>query len=363
MEDRDRLISLHMAEGIGNRTLYKLLSSSVKLSSLNGKSSEWLSKKLHISLSTAKNLLEAAAVDAVDRSRKILESKRIMTITILDSTSYPPWLAFIPDPPFVLYAMGDISVLKKPMLSIVGTRNPTSYGKAIARHLARKLADRGWAVISGLAAGIDGEAHRGALDSGVSGSTAAVLGGGVDIVYPSENRSLFRQIAANGLLLSEYPPGTMPKKGTFPLRNRIISGLSRGVIVVEAAKNSGSLITVDHALGQGRDVFAVPGPILSSKSEGTNNLIQQGAKLIINIKDILEEYRDVPIQPEANVNLQLTEDEQILLKIMEYSGLHVDELIRRSGLPVSKVYTLLLSLELKRLVQQLPGSRFIKIHE
>ncbi|MCK9910703.1 DNA-processing protein DprA, partial [Microbacteriaceae bacterium K1510] len=195
----------------------------------------------------------------------------------------------IPDPPLLLYYRGDLKWLRQPMLGVVGSRKPTPYGKAACAHLTAELSEAGFVIVSGAAYGIDAEAHRSALRS--KNGTVGVLGCGLAHVYPPLHRTLYQEIASCGLLLSEYPPDTPPHPGLFPERNRIISGLSLGVLLVEAAERSGSLITADCALEQGREIFAVPGTIFSPLSLGPHNLIKQGAKLVTGSEDILEEFR------------------------------------------------------------------------
>ena len=194
----------------------------------------------------------------------------------------------IAQPPWVLYIKGMSPSFPTACLAVVGTRQPTNYGRRVARKMAAEIASRGWVVVSGMAAGIDSEAHRGALEA--DGKTVAVLGTGVDVVYPRHLRSLYAELVEKGAVCSEMPPGTAPHPGLFPRRNRIISGLSVGTLVVEAAERSGALITADFSMEQGREVFAVPGPVTSEKSAGTNRLIQQGAKCVTGVQDILEEF-------------------------------------------------------------------------
>ena len=203
-----------------------------------------------------------------------------------DDKYYPNKLKSIYDPPELLYCLGDIRLLNEPSIAIVGTRNASNYGKRIAYNLSQELSKRGVTIISGLASGIDSYAHEGAFKN--VGKTIAVLGSGIDVIYPKENEDLYKSIIKNGgLIVSEFPLGTKPEKDNFPKRNRIISGLSDGVVVVEAKKKSGALITADLALEQGRSVFAVPGNIDSQNSEGTNNLIKEGAVPVTSYLDIL----------------------------------------------------------------------------
>ena len=253
---------------------------------------------------------------------------------------------------------------------MVGSRAATDYGKNIAYSFAHGLAEQGFAIISGLAFGIDAEAHRGALRAG--GATIAVLGCGVDIEYPRENARLYREIPENGALVSEYPLGTPPEAFRFPARNRIISGLSRGVMVVEASKRSGSLITANHALEQGREVFAIPGRVDSMKSAGAHFLLQQGAKLVQSVEDIVEEFPAVAAAKNrsgeqadhtcksTSAVTDLSSEEALLLSVLDVYPKNIDEIIRETDLKAQKVSELLLLLELKGVVKALPGTCYTR---
>ena len=271
---------------------------------------------------------------------------------------YPRLLLEIPDPPPFLYVRGELAD-DAPAVAIVGSRRASGYGLLATGRLARELAERDITVVSGLARGIDTAAHRGAQQGG--GRTVAVLGCGLDIVYPPENAHLFAEIAAQGALVSEFPLGTPPLAENFPRRNRIISGLSRGVLVVEAAEKSGSLITARMALEQGREVFAIPGNITQAASRGTNRLIKEGAKLVEEVADILEELPAGPRQPFLPLSLplpNLSSAEGTLHSLLAEGPLHIDEIVVKSKLTVAEVSAILLSLELKGVVQQLPGKYF-----
>ena len=245
-------------------------------------------------------------------------------------------------------------------MAIVGSRYPTTYGQMFAERIALGLSQRGITLVSGLARGIDSSAHRGALTAG--GRTIGVLGCGIDLIYPPENRKLFDQVAAQGAILSEFPLGTPPDSDHFPIRNRVISGVSLGVVVVEATLRSGSLITARFALDQGREVFAVPGNADSARSAGTNRLIRQGAKLVTQAEDILEEI-SLPSQPAAQEvppQPKLSEEEAKIFVILGPQSMHIDQVIARSALSSAQVSATLLSLELAGHIKQLPGMRFIK---
>ena len=294
-----------------------------------------------------------------------LYKKEISLVTI-DEAHYPPNLKQIYDPPPVLYVKGNLSTQDQLSIGIVGARKATHYGQGIAEKLGSQLTKSGITVVSGLARGIDTWALKGAIKDG--GRAIAVLGSGVDVIYPPENKTLARNISENGAIISELPLGTQPRPWHFPLRNRIISGFSLGIVVVEAAENSGSLITADQALEQGREVFAVPGPIYSEMSKGCHNLIKQGATLASGVEDILTEIGQESLfsklettnrQPEENIT---SEEAQIfkILTIEPIEPLSIDTIIKKSELAPGQITAILLYLELKGLVQQLPGKRYIR---
>jgi DNA processing protein len=310
------------------------------------------------------NTSVAASIRSHDY-REFAESEcrkvEIAGVRIIDflSEDYPKILLEIPDPPPFLYVKGSLAGIE-PALAIVGSRRASTYGMMTTARLAGELADSGVTVVSGMARGIDTAAHRGALKHG--GRSIGVLGCGIDVVYPPENRGLFSEMATHGALISEFPMGTLPLAENFPRRNRIISGISRGVLVVEAAEKSGSLITADYALEQGRDVFAVPGNINFSSSRGGNRLIKQGAKLVETVVDILEELPrrqgEIAGNPVPSPGFSLTPQEAALYTLLAGSPLHIDDIIIKSGLTVSDVSAILLRLELKGAVMQLPGKNF-----
>ncbi|HLO27307.1 MAG TPA: DNA-processing protein DprA [Geobacteraceae bacterium] len=274
------------------------------------------------------------------------------------SGNYPKALLQIPDPPPFLYVKGELRG-SETALAVVGSRRASSYGLHTTTRLVTELAGLGITVVSGMARGIDTAAHRGALGAG--GRSIGVLGCGIDVSYPPENRKLFDEMAAKGALVSEFPMGTLPLAENFPRRNRIISGISRGVLVVEAAENSGSLITAQFALEQGREVFAIPGNINCISSRGANRLIKEGAKLVENMDDILDELPDRPGRnghASAAPDFGLTPQEAALYMLLAESPLHIDEIIIKSALTVGEVSATLLRLELKGAVMQLPGKIF-----
>ena len=280
-----------------------------------------------------------------------------VTIINILSDKYPKILIQIPDPPPYLYVKGELPASGS-AVAIVGSRRASACGLMIAEKLAKELAENGITVVSGMARGIDTAAHRGTLKGG--GHSVGVLGCGIDIQYPAENRHLFTSIREKGALVSEFPMGTTPRAENFPRRNRIISGLSYGVLVVEAAENSGSLITARYALEQGRDVFAIPGNITYSSSRGTNRLIKQGAKLVECIEDILEELPQGVGNsiPASSAKCTLAPLEAAVYTFLSDAPLHIDEIIVKSALTVGEVSVILLRLELNGLITQLPGKHY-----
>jgi len=281
----------------------------------------------------------------------------IKYITISDAY-YPELLRLIKDPPEKLYYRGDISLCRNLCLAVVGARKATPYGKWAAYNIAKRAAEHGIVIVSGMAAGIDSCGHRGALEAG--GKTIAVLGCGIDICYPSQNKELMERIAAKGLILSEYPPGSPPLTFQFPLRNRIISGLSQGVVIAEASLNSGSLITADCALNQGREVYAVPGNINSIYSIGSNKLIQDGAVPIVVIDDILEAMGITDRKEWKSDKISIRKDEKAILDLIAESGeVSIDYLCRKIEKPPSLVSAMVTVLEMKGRVQTSLGKIYI----
>jgi DNA processing protein len=288
-------------------------------------------------------------------------------VLTLESEEYPSVLKEIFAPPPVLFAKGKIETFAKHSVAIVGTRNLTHYGEQATVSLTQGLVKRGIAVVSGLARGIDTCAHRACLDSG--GETIAVLGCGIDRIYPPENKALAARITDSGVLVSEFPFKTPPESFNFPRRNRIISGLSAGVVVVEAGRKSGALITASYALQQGREVFAVPGPIFSDKSEGTFNLLKSGATPVRTSDDIIEAIEmirhsppmdEVPRATQPPLEL-LSEGERVVLEQLSEKPLRMDQIVERTEKVVSELFDILLNLELKGMVRQIAGQQFVRI--
>ncbi|WP_026674295.1 DNA-processing protein DprA [Alkalihalobacterium bogoriense] len=287
---RERLLHLHHCRGVGWKTIQKILSVDAKLEKLYQLSEQELIS--HYSLQKKYVSLLYQDLHTISMPLLIQEyrEKQIIPITFFEN-EYPPTLRQLFDPPWVLYCKGNIALLHYPKaLAVVGTREPTKGGQRSLEKIVRPIVEDRWLIVSGLAKGIDTMAHR--LTMNYGGKTIAILGSGFDYIYPSVNERLADEIGRYHLLLSEYPAKTKPNKWQFPERNRLISGLSKGTVVVEAKERSGALITADQALEQGKDVFAVPGPIYEQMSLGPNRLIQQGAKLIVEAKDILEEYEN-----------------------------------------------------------------------
>ncbi len=294
-----------------------------------------------------------------DASRKLVDTLRERVITLADE-DYPPLLREIFDPPLALHILGDRTLLRAPMsIAVVGSRRASPYGLNAARTLGRELAAAGITIVSGLAQGIDAAAHESALDG--QGRTIAVLGTGIDVVYPRVNARLFRRIEGAALIISEFPPGTPPRPENFPMRNRVISGLCAGTIIVEATSRSGSLITARMAAEQGREVFAVPGSIFSKGTEGTHRLIQYGAKLVHDCGDVFDELpgewkrrREEDQQPEPML-------QDVFAALSRDEATHVDALTSRLNRPAGAIAESLLQLELGGWIRAMPGSRYVRV--
>ena len=388
--DTKSLIHLNLIPGIGNHTIRRLLAAFGSAEKSLAATSAELAQIDGLTPDVRQQLIDGRSRAPLAQELELIDQHQCHIVTINDDT-YPPLLKQIDDPPALLYITGDFPLQDTPSIAIVGSRSPTEYGKTTSQQLSYQLAERGITVVSGFARGIDTCVHRGALEAG--GRTVAVFGCGLSIVYPETNRGLAAEIIESGALISEFPM-TMPPRGkNFPRRNRVISGLTLGTLVVEASERSGSLITARHAAEQGREVFAVPGQIFSGVSRGTHSLINQGATLINSVDDLLDalpqnytqilggeslelpsanqpdkiarpqsvEKRSTPTpQPKAKVEFNLTPDEQTVLSAMDADSVHIDEITRVTQLPIGKVSSLLVMLELKGVVQQLPGKQFVK---
>jgi DNA processing protein len=303
----------------------------------------------------------------IDDAVKLLDTCHAQGIHLLtpDDNEFPPVLRSIPDPPVMLFARGRLDLFTRPAVAIVGSRDHTRYGQDVAKMLGEGVAAAGIVVVSGMARGLDAVAQCAALDGG--GTTIGVLGNGIGVVYPAANRELYDRVESKGLLLTENPPGERPTAGSFPRRNRLISGLARVVVVVEAAKGSGTLGTVAAALEQGRDVMAVPGQITSPTSEGTNQLLRDGADPILQLIDLLAKFSlaaetvaaesEQPHLPPCN----LSGNEAMAFNALTAEPRHVDEIAERTGLPIGLLLGVLCGLELGGLAEQLPGSLFRRV--
>jgi len=354
-EDAALWVGLSLTTGLGSQGLRALLSQfgapdqiySTKLADLSKVVPEKVARKI----SAGPDPSVAAPV------LEWLQQPGNYLLTLADAP-YPQALLEIQDPPPVLYAKGRLELLNAPSLAIVGSRNATPQGEKNAREFAKALSDNGYCIISGLALGIDGAAHQGALEG--RSSTIAVVGTGLDIVYPARHRQLAHQISQRGLLISEFPLSTPSMAQNFPRRNRIISGLSRGCLVVEAHLQSGSLITARLASEQGREVFAIPGSIHSPVAKGCHQLIKQGAKLVESIHDILEELGDIALLGADGVD-HAENVHDPLLDHMGFDPVGMDALVERSGLTSESLSAMLLVLELEGRVTSLPGGRYQRI--
>jgi DNA processing protein len=325
-----------------------------------------------IPAAVAQAIISRQSMSAAAKQLAQAEAAKCQLLT-WDEPLYPQMLREIYDPPPLLYVKGNAEFLNRHSIAIVGTRRPTPYGNQMAERLARDLAARGLVIVSGLARGIDATAHKGALGS-MQGATVGVLGCGVDVIYPKENRKIFAEIEERGAIISEFPLGAFPAPQNFPIRNRIIAGMARGVVVVEGAQYSGSLITARLAMESGREVFAVPGNATQPASFGPHQLIKQGAKLVASWEDVVEEL-PTPVRAElvpvettngderaSLVEEGLTPAEKTLYALLAVdASKHVDQLVEESKMNSSEVLSALFELEMKGLVQQLPGKQFLKV--
>jgi DNA processing protein len=352
-------IGLSLVHGVGPALFYQLISRFGSPSEVLNRAALVIREVDRPRVGSLEQLIDAGRL----RRRAEGELKALQKVggrvLIRDDAEYPELLGHIGQPPPVIYLYGNSTLLEMTSVAIVGSRAATSYGRRVGRTIARDLAAAGICVISGLALGIDAAAHSGALDA--DGATVGVLGCGLDVVYPRENSRLYDRLRASGLLISEYPLGTRPEGFRFPARNRIIAGLSRAVVVVEASKKSGSLITVQHALEQGREIFAVPGQVDSLKSAGTHWLLQQGATLAVSAADVSSHLNlDLGRTASQSAGIaQRPELEPILaevLSIIEPYPQSRDVLLQRSGLTAAMFNEVLLTLELQGLVETSPGN-------
>jgi DNA processing protein len=364
-------VALALAPGLGARMAGKLLRQfgspeavfNASLTALEG-------QRLPAAVAQAIHSRQPMSAAAKELAQAQQAGYRLVT---WDEPAYPHLLREIYDPPPLLYVRGNTELLNRHSISMVGARRPTPYGNQMAERLGRDLAARGLVIVSGLARGIDACAHRGALST-PAGTTVAVLGCGIDVIYPKENRKLFEEIEQRGAIISEFPMGSFPGAQNFPIRNRVIAGMSLGVVCVEGAQYSGSLITSRLAMEFSREVFGVPGNVTQPTSFGPNQLIKQGAKLVTSWEDVVEELPTpvraelLPVEsPSAQERASLVEEslapgERALYELLTVDqARHVDELLELSGLTSSEVLAALFDLEMKGVVRQLPGKQFLKV--
>ena len=394
------LIHLNLIQGVGLKTVQVLRDIFGSTEKALQATPEELRKTDQLSPAVCDLLIHKPVLYPIERELELIRKYGCQVVTLYDA-AYPPHLKEIDTPPFVLYVRGELTPEDMLSVSLVGSRNAKDYGRKVSYRLSYQLAQRGLTVVSGFARGVDTAAHRGALEAG--GRTVAVMGNGLSVIYPAANSDLAEQIEASGALVSEFPMAARPKPRNFPRRNRIISGLTLGTVVVEASNRSGALITARLAAEQNREVFAVPGEIFSELSTGTHKLINDGAKLINTVDDLLNELpphvlnqiqpqsstasvpdtevtptqvppvekNDTkPVSPQPSAEAQapvsappppdLTPDEKAIFDAIEVPSSHIDTLVRTTQLPISQVSSVLLMLELKGIVQQLPGKQFTK---
>jgi len=360
MNNFESLVSLNLIPQIGSVRLGELLKYFGEPQNIFKASRQSLEPVVGGSISQS-----IVSFDTRNLDRDLAQAKKagLEIITLFDEV-YPLNLKQIPGLPIVLYVSGKITGVDNLSLGIVGSRRASLYGLSSAEKFAAELALNNLTIVSGMARGVDTYAHHGALK--VSGRTIAVMGSGFNHIYPPENRGLADRISKSGAVVSEFPMDTKPLAQNFPRRNRLISGLSLGVLVTEAARNSGALITVDFALEQGREVFALPGRIDSCGSMGTNDLLKQGAKLVTCSEDILEELNpDISREndqaaPRGQGNVSCVKEEDLLYNCINRKAMAIDELVEKASLPVSQISSLILKLQFKKLIKELPGKQFIR---
>ena len=361
--ERDAWLALCLIPEVGAATFHRLVQGLGSVEAVLRAKAGALEQVPGISQQVARAIASFPWQDALDRELRVIETRGLGLIRFGDE-GYPELLAAIHSPPPILYVRGTIEPKDRVAVAIVGSRQASQYGSAMAEQISGELAERGVTIVSGMARGIDAAAHRSALRA--AGRTIAVLGCGLGVTYPPEHAELADQIAEQGALISEFPIFTPPKPGHFPQRNRIISGLARGIVVIEAGLKSGALITANYALEQGRDVFAVPGQVTSRSSRGCHQLIKAGAKLTEGWEDILEEIElqmtpgSQVVRDPTPVSRSLAQEEILIIDAMEAGPMQIDDLIGRTQLPAGQMASLLLSLMLKGMIEELPGKSFAK---
>ena len=347
-EDRAFYVALSMVPDMGPGRMHRLLRHFGTMSAAwQAAPAAWRSAGLEPAISAALERARGEIDPALELDRL---AKANISVLIWADAAFPPLLRQVPSPPICLYMRGALETRDELAVAIVGTRNATAYGRSVTRRLAGDLAANGVTVVSGLARGIDAAAHRAALE--VGGRTIAVFGCGLDVIYPPEHRRLAKEVAAQGALISEYPLGRQPAAEQFPVRNRLISGLSLGVVITESRARSGALITAEFAGQQGRDVFAVPGSILHQSSAGPHRLIQDGAKLVMSVEDILSELNIhlAGRQAELTSAIPMSVEEERIYAQLDGDPVHVDEISARTDIPVQQVSSLLALMEVRGLV-------------
>lgn len=369
MTEQEAVVLLNALPSLNRAKIRKLIAyfgSAVRVVSA-GEKELWSSEILPRHL--LDKILEFDSDNFLQNEYNLIQQNQVSIVTIFDE-NYPQALKNIPDPPVVLYVRGQLPPDSGVSVAVVGSRNASIYGLTVAETFSSQLAECGFNVISGLAKGIDAAAHRGCLKTG--GQTVAVVGCGLCHIYPEENKALYGQIAQNGAVVSEFPMATPPISFNFPARNRIISGLSLAVLVIEASLKSGALITSRFALEQGRDVFAVPGKIDQPNSQGVNRLIKEGAKLVTCFEDILEELEPElrralagsagtqQPEPEDNIQQNLNDAECAVVKCLTQQPLYIDDVAEKSGRAHGEVAGILLKLEIKKIIKQLPGKYYAR---
>ena len=349
-------VALSLVAGVGRVRLEHLLR-------VFGSAAEVLAAPLH-SIRRVPTVSRAAATaihaTTADAGARVIESVRRLGGTVLqpDQDVFPVRLREIPEAPTLLFAMGNLDLLRSPCVAIVGSRDHSRYGAEVTSFFAAGLALAGLTVVSGMARGLDAVAHQAALDAGGGGGSVGVLGNGLGVVYPAANRGLYERMARDGCLVTEHPPGERPNAGSFPRRNRIISGLSKVTLIAEAGDGSGALITADCALTQGREVMAIPGPITSQVSTGTNRLLQLGAKPALELRDVLEEYGVVSTVPEVSLPADLSDLERRTMDALAEGAEQIDDVTTQLRCAPADALAALTSLEIRGLVVQDPGKIF-----
>ncbi len=364
-------VALALTPGLGGRMAGKLLREFGSPEAVfNASLTSLEAQRLPVAVAQAIHSRQPLSTAAKELAQVEQAGCRLLT---WDEPAYPHLLREIYDPPPLLYVRGNIELLDRHSISMVGTRRPTPYGNQMAEKLAHDLAERGLAIVSGLARGIDSSAHKGAL-AAARGATIGILGCGIDVVYPKENKKLFAQMEERGAIVSEFPMGAFPAPQNFPIRNRIIAGMALGVVVVEGAQYSGSLITGRLGMEFSREVYGVPGNVTQPTSFGPNQLIKQGAKLVTGWEDVIEELPTeiraqlLPVETTSSeeraslVQQDLNASELTLYNLLGVDqARHVDELMEVSGLSSSEVLATLFDLEMKGVIRQLPGKQFLKV--